>query len=247
MIIDYHAHLPYDRATNQFDEISLMNDMELNGIDMRLVSALYGPSIQTQNDKVAELAQSHPKKILACAVINPKAYDCLIELDRIIAMGCFKAIELDPMEHNYFPEECEALDEVIIKASQASLTINVYTGWGCRTMPFQWEKYALRHPQAKFVMLHMGTTDFGYGTVNYLAPRTPNLYLETSCMYELQILKKAFIKVDHGKFLFGSHYPHKITKCSIDAFELLCLDEKTRAKLFHENAQNLINKTWGTV
>lgn len=240
MIIDFHAHLPYDKQTNQFDSEALLSDMRENGIDLRVTSALYGPSIAIQNDVVASLVNKHPDRIIGCAVINPKRHDCISELDRIIAMDCFSVIELDPLEHNYFPEECEALDELLSKASQASLIIAVNTGWGCRTMPYQWEKYALRHPDAIFVMLHMGTTDFGYGTVNYLVPRTPNMYLETSGMYELPILKKAFKLLDHQKFVFGSHYPHKFTQCSIETFELLNLSDQIRGSLFYENAHRLL-------
>lgn len=240
MIIDFHAHLPYDKVTNQFDFNALLSDMADNGIDQRVTSALYGPSIIVQNDIVATLVKKYPDRIIGCAIINPKSHECLSELERIIAMKCFSVIELDPLEHNYFPEECEALDDIISRASQASLIIAINTGWGCKTMPYQWEKYALKHPDAIFVMLHMGTTDFGYGTINYLAPRLENMYLETSCMYELPILRKAFRTLEQKKLIFGSHYPHKFTQCSIDAFALLKLSDLTKKKLFYENAHHLL-------
>ena len=50
----------------------LLEDMDRNGVDIRMVSALYGYSIPEQNAAVAKFAQDNPGKILACAVINPK-------------------------------------------------------------------------------------------------------------------------------------------------------------------------------
>lgn len=241
MIIDYHAHLGFDRKTQTFLIPELLEDMVKNQIDMRVVSALYGPSIHCQNEAIEQLVLQYPGMIFGSAVINPKAVDCLEELTWVINSKRFLSIELDPMEHNYFPEECEALDEILARASQAGLIINIYTGWGCRTMPAQWEKYALRHQEARFVLLHMGTTDFGYGTIS-LVSRVKNFYVETSCLYELPILRKAFKTIPPDRFLFGSHYPHKITKCSIMTFDMLDLDASTRKALFSDNALQWINK-----
>ena len=66
------------------------------------------------------------------------------------------------------------------------MPVNVFTGWGCRTMPAQWAYYAKRHPDMTMVLLHMGTTDFGYGCVE-LVPQYENLMVET--------------KIDDGVFI----------------------------------------------
>lgn len=42
MIIDYHSHIKWDRDTNQYDTAALLQDMEENQIDKRVVSALAG-------------------------------------------------------------------------------------------------------------------------------------------------------------------------------------------------------------
>ena len=238
MIIDYHSHLKWDRKNNTYNSSDLIEDMISSGIDFRVVSALYGNSIREQNDVVADLVRNN-HKLIGCAVINPKLTDCIQEMERIIELGCFKAIELDSMEHCYYPDECDALDDIFKLASENSLLVNVYTGWGCRTMPAQWALYAERYPKVQMVLLHMGTTDFGYGCIN-LVPKLENLYIETSCMYELPILRKAFNNICHDRFIFGSHYPHKFTRCSIDTFELLNLSKDTQSKLFYENAKRLL-------
>lgn len=239
MLIDYHSHLGWDWKTNTYQTRELLEDMEKNGIDVRLVSALQGYSIEEQNHVVAGLAEEHPGKILACAVINPKERDCVSYMQRIAESGKFKAIELDSLEHCYYPEVCPHMDEIMDIAAEYRLPVNCFTGWGPRTMPAQWTHYAKKNPKLKMVLLHMGTTDFGYGCVN-LVGQFENVWVETSCMYELPILRKAFRQIPKERFLFGSHFPHKFTRCSIDTFELLELSEEVRQGLFFENAKNIL-------
>ena len=192
MIIDYHSHIKWDRDTNQYDTAALLQDMEENQIDKRVVSALAGFSTREQNSAVAELVKANPDRIIGSAVINPK-------------------------ERGY-----------------------VFTGWGCRTMPAQWAYYAKRHPDMTMVLLHMGTTDFGYGCVE-LVPQYENLMVETSCMYEFPILRKAFSQIPKERFLFGSHYPDKLTVCSVHTFDLLKLPEELKECMFCKNAERLLS------
>ena len=105
MIIDYHSHLGWNRETNTFETQQLLEDMDRNGVDIRMVSALYGYSIPEQNAAVAKFAQDNPGKILACAVINPKERDCLAQMREAAESGIFRAVELDSMEHCYYPLE----------------------------------------------------------------------------------------------------------------------------------------------
>lgn len=241
MIIDYHSHIKWDYKTQTYDVDAFLNDMKENQIDLRVVSALNGRNIREQNQFISDLVSQHSDTLVGAAIINPKDPDCLDEMKRVINDSNFKAIELDSLEHNYYPETFqEILDQVFEMAEEKKLLINVFTGWGPRTMPAQWAFYARRFPGLKFIILHMGTTDFGYGCID-LIPTLDNLYVETSCMYELPILKKAFAKIPIERFLFGSHFPDKLTVCSIGTFELLKLDKKQQEHLFYKNAQNLLN------
>lgn len=240
MLIDYHSHIRWNPEKDTYDIEDCLRDMEEHKIDQRMISALYGYGIREQNDAVASFVKCYPHKLLGCAVINPKEKDALKELARIEAMGCFQAIELDSNEHCYFPEVAPHMEEIMSFCEEKGLLVNVFTGWGCRTMPAQWAFYAKRHPKLKMILLHMGTTDFGYGCVDLMQGST-NLYVETSCMYEFPILRKAFASIPHDRFLFGTHYPHKFTDCSIHTFDLLQLDENFKTQLFYTNAKKLLH------
>lgn len=239
MLIDYHAHLKWDQETNTYDIADCLDDMEKNRIDKRMISALSGYDTKEQNLAVASFVTQYPDKLIGCAVINPKEKGFMEELKSVIDSGRFKAIELDSNEHCYFPEAISHMDEIMEVCEKNEMIVNVFTGWGCRTMPAQWAFYAKRYPKLKMVLLHMGTTDFGYGCID-LVKKHNNLYIETSCMYEFPILRKAFMNISKDKFLFGSHYPHKFTSCSIHTFDLLDLSDDTLQALYYQNAKRLL-------
>lgn len=242
MIIDYHSHLVWDPINDTYDIDACLKDMQENHIDKRVISALQGYSITHQNDVVANAVKQYPDRLVGCAVINPKEQDVLLELQRIIDLDCFVAIELDSNEHCYFPEVAPHMEEIMTLCENNGLIVNVFTGWGCRTMPAQWAIYAKKHPKLTMVLLHMGTTDFGYGCVDLVKDfESGNLYVETSCMYEFPILRKAFSCISPDRFLFGTHYPHKFTDCSIHTFDLLKLENSLADSLFYRNAQRLLH------
>lgn len=237
MIIDYHAHVRRDGLAYRVDD--LLHDMEQNGINRRLVSAMEGTSIAEQNNAVADMVRKHSDKLLGCAVINPKEDGALAEMERVSAMPEFRAIELDSFEHGYLPENCPHVDSIIELAQANHMPINVYTGAGRRTAPHQWGWYAKRHPRANFVMLHMGGVDFGYSCVE-LAAQQPNVYVETSDQIELQVLRKAMDRIPSQRILFGSKYPVLFTRCSVISFDMLTLTKDQRDRLFFLNAQRLL-------
>ena len=87
----------------------------------------------------------------------------------------------------------------------------------------------------------MGCFDYGYGCVE-LAKEYPNIWLETSNQYEVQILKKALMTVSEDKVLFGSMYPERFTRCSLDVFDTLRPKEDWKKAWLGENAERLFAK-----
>ena len=238
-MIDYHSHLRRNYQTKQYYMEDYLRDMDENAIDIRLVSTMEGKSISHQNQVIQAFAQEHPGRLLACASINPKEDGALEEMERVAASGCFKAVELDSLEHGYQPEICPNIDEIFEICQSSGLVVNCFTGWGDRTAPMQWGFYAKRHPGVPVVMLHMGGYDFGYNCIE-VAKKFPNVYVETSDVYELPIMHIALREIPHDRILFGSQYPDKITRCSIEFLDMFDLSQEDREMFYWKNAARLL-------
>ena len=63
MVLDFHAHLDRDPITKEYDVTGLLQDMEENKIDQRVVSTFYGASMSAANDKIIELVRPYPDKM----------------------------------------------------------------------------------------------------------------------------------------------------------------------------------------
>ena len=64
MVLDFHAHLDRDPITKEYDVTGLLQDMEENKIDQRVVSTFYGASMSAANDKIIELVRQYPDKLI---------------------------------------------------------------------------------------------------------------------------------------------------------------------------------------
>lgn len=242
MRIDFHAHLDRNPITKEYDVAGLLQDMEENEIDVRVISTLYGASISSANDKIIELVRQYQDKLIGCAIINPKLDDAVEEVKRISQYDEIKMIEFNSLEHGYRPEKfAYNIDPILKICEEKGLIVKLFTGHGFYTMPEQWVYYTSRFPKITFVILHMGGTDYTYGTVDLLKEAgTENLLLETSYETEVPALHKAFKELSDNKFLYGSNYPSNFTNLSILKFNSLDLPKETQEKMFYKNAAQLL-------
>ncbi|MDO5145439.1 MAG: amidohydrolase family protein [Eubacteriales bacterium] len=240
MIIDIHSHIRRLGDNQKKAEEELLFDMQRNHVDFRVVSCLDGGSVEENNEYISAFVSRHPDKLAGCAVINPKEKDCVAQCEKALSMPGMKMIELQPLRHGYYPDHCEGVEEVINAAEKMGAAVKVFTGMGANGMPQQWIKHVERHPHTSFIFLHMGCFDYGYGCVD-LASRYPNVYLETSNQYEVQILKKSISAAPREKLLFGSSYPERLTRCSLDVYDMFHMDEEWKADVFGGNADRLLH------
>lgn len=242
MIIDFHAHLDRDPITKEYQVDALLADMEANHIDKRVISTFFGPSVSAANDKIVELVDAYPDRLIGCAIINPKLDDAVAEAKRVAAFPQIRMIEFDSLEHGYRPEKLAYHIDPILKICEARhLIVKVFTGQGCYTMPEEWTYYSRRFPKVIFVIEHMGGSDYAYGTVDLMQEKeNANLMLETSYETEVPSLKRAFREVGADRFLYGSNYPSNFTDLSILKYHSLNLSDDLKNKMFYENAQRLL-------
>lgn len=238
-IIDLHAHIRRDYDRREYVTKEQMEDMEKNGINLRMISALRGRNVHEQNEFVLKFCKAHGQ-FLPCAVLNPKAEDCPEELDWLEKTGEFRAVELDPLEHGYIPEITPNIDELFELCESRGLFIKLMTGHGDRTLPGQWEYYIRRHPGTRVVLLHLGGMWDGYSTIE-TAKRYPNVWLDTSECFELSLFRAALKAVPKEKILFGSGFPGRFTECSLTFFDSFSeLAEGDKEKFLYKNAAALL-------
>lgn len=240
-MFDFHSHLKRDPITKEYDVEALLADMDANGIDYRMVSTVEGKNTSSQNDVIIDLVKKYPNKLVGCAVINPKEDDSIDEMKRVCMHKEIKAIEFDSMEHGYLPEKLDYnINPILEIANDNNIVVKIFSGWGARTAPQQWRKYIEKFSNVKFVILHIGGIDFGYGSIDF-AKQYDNVYFETSNQTEIQILHRAFDELPMDRFVFGSNYPEQFTYCSIHTFDCLDFTEEQNNKIYQKNAEVLLN------
>nr|WP_296264921.1 amidohydrolase family protein [uncultured Merdimonas sp.] len=239
MIIDIHSHIKRNYRNPEEEEKKLLADMDKHGIDIRVVSALEGVSVEEANQYISDLVSRYPKRLAGCAVINPKEADCAKKAEEALSLPGIVMLEFNSLEHGYYPDSRDGVEAVLDEASRKKVPVKVFSGIGSRAMPQQWLGHVRKHPELAFIFLHMGCFDYGYGCVD-LALEYPNIYLETSNQYEVQILKKAVSSVPKEKLLFGSLWPERLTGCSLDIFDMFHLEEEAARAVFGENAARLL-------
>lgn len=242
MVIDFHAHVGRRSDDPDVMEGALLEDMDRNGIDLRVVSALEGWETVEGNEYVSSLVSRHPGRLVGCAIANPKERDCGEKARRALDLPGMALVEMSSFEHGYYPDSCEGVEEVLAVAEERGVPVKVFTGIGCRSMPQQWMGHVRRHPGIPFIFLHMGCFDYGYGCID-LVKEADNLYLETSNQYELQILRKAVAQVSPSRMVFGSMWPSRLTKCSLDVFDTLEVDEEFRREVFGGTAECILRES----
>ncbi len=244
MIIDFHSHLDRNPITKEYLVEDLIEDMKQNEIDKRVISTLCGSSISSANDKIVELVSKYPGLFYGCAVINPKLDDSVDEVKRVLRFKEIKMIEFNSLEHGYRPEKLwYNIDPILEICQENNIIVKVFTGQGPWTMPEEWTYYTHRFPNVQFVFLHLGGSDYAYGTVDLCKEEcNANIMLETSYETEIPSLKRAFSELPSDIFLYGSNYPHNFTKLSIMKFNCLNLSDELKEKMFYKNAIKLLVK-----
>lgn len=239
MIIDIHAHIRRNPDDQAAEEAALLADMERNGIGRRVVSALDGWGIEEGNTYISDLVSRHPDVLVGCAVVNPKEPGAAEAAERALSLPGMGMLELNSLEHGYYPDYCPGVEDVLAVAERHGVPVKVFTGIGSRSMPQQWMGHVRQHPATPFVFLHMGCFDYGYGCID-LASEEDNLYLETSNQYEMQILRKAVNSAPPERLVFGSMWPERLTRCSLDEFETVGVTDEFRTLTFEKNGARLL-------
>ncbi len=177
------------------------------------------------NDVVAAYVGSHPEKLIGFACIDPNEVDYLDEMHRCFETLPFRGLKLAPIYQNYHPMD-ERMQPVYEYCQRAGLPILFHQGTTfARRAPLKYahpeqlEDVALRYPELRMVIAHMGHP-WEEETV-VLIRKQPHIYADISALYyrPWQFYNSLMLATEYGclnKLLMGTDFPFTTPAGTID-------------------------------
>lgn len=168
------------------------------------------------NDWIAAFAAQAPEKIIPFMSLDPTEPDFLDDFEHSYFDLKLKGIKLAPMYANFDPT-APKLDELYRRAAKYGLPILFHAGTTfCQfaplkyTRPALWDEVAMRHPDTKMILAHLGHPFENEALVT--TRKHPNVYLDLSALYyrPWQLYNSLILAQEYKvipKILFGSDFP----------------------------------------
>lgn len=218
----------------------------------RLPDEMQNPQIKCIEETI-EFARENPERIYAALWLKPLTEGYDKRISKIIEenLDVVKALKFHPF-HSAVPFDDKKVEKYITLAEKFNLPIITHTGNGsCDNVDLVYNM-ALRHPNVKFIMAHLGLGTDNQKAIE-LCKKNPNLYGDTAWVPMLSAIQ--FInQVGDEKLLFGSDTPidgpdtyafNREGKRSLyqDYFYELpkYISEKSYKKLMCKNAERIFN------
>lgn len=240
LMYDVHGHMGKTSSGDPVDAHALVKDMDKHGIAKIGISSLSGTVNRVQNDLVYECYKEYPDRILPYAFINPKAPDAHEEIDLCLGERGFKAVKFHSWKHGYYADNTPQLDEILTHIEKYGVHVQTHVGTSPLSTPFVWMRLAKKHPNINFLFTHMGCREFGYSVIEAVRD-IPNIYLETSVIYDTDVLLKVKECVGAKRIVFGTDWPYKSVECEIEKIYQMGFTDEELEYVFHKNAAHL----WG--
>lgn len=204
----------------------LVDEMDTAGIDKTVILALDYEflfrgqiTFQEYNDKVAEMVNQFPDRLIGFAGIDPRRREkALEELERCTEKLGLKGVKLWPLT-GFYPDEKDFYPFYKL-VEEKNIPILCHTGSGpvktylkyCR--PAHVDTIAVDFPDMKIIMAHMG--DPWVREALTVAAKNPNVYTDISAWESVlrfaplifcQTLMEARMTCGIDKIVFGSDWP----------------------------------------
>ena len=277
MIIDCHTHFwryPGEITEEIRREMFLMRQREINPdispelhmkatvkVDRAIVFGLRAPlsGFMTVNDTVANYVDQHSDKLIGFGSVCPTEAGAVEEVERLVGDLGLRGLKLSPIYGGWDPLDRRAL-EIYAKAEKLKLPIMFHQGATFpREAPLKYanpvllEEIALRYPDLKVVIAHMGHP-WEVETI-VLIRKQPNFFADISGLFyrQWQFYNSLRLAVEYGvthKLLFGTDFPaagfdetvkgiHDVVRMSRNA-AIPELPDDLPEKLIHRNSLELL-------
>ncbi|MCK4400775.1 amidohydrolase family protein [bacterium] len=239
-IIDIYSRIGKGRPEESRPVDVALHEMDKAGISHAWIcptDAYVAVRNHEGNDFIAKTISDYPDRFIGYAVANPWfGHKAIEELHRAFKNGLRGLFLYPPVQG--FQLSDPLIDPLIEVAYKFNVPIYAHTGTPVCAMPFQLAALARRHQDVKFIMGHMGYSDFWYDAVAATSTSN-NIWLETS-LIDGDIIADGVKKLGAERFLFGSAAPFSIITCEIEKITSLAVSKNTIEKILQHNAKGLL-------
>lgn len=241
IVVDGHCHLGIGHEYRQTED-DLFREMDKYAIDRAVICPVdrcIAVDNREGNDTVLDAARRHPDRLYPFATANPWYGErAVAELRRAIGEGA-KGIKINSALQGFVL--CDELVYPIVElAGELNVPIFFHTGTPAYAQPMQLAELALRFPHVKFIMGHMGSTDFKLEAVASGA-MAPNIYLDCSWIMP-DIVERAVQTVGADRVVFSSDSPLSLLRIEMGARRATQLSDGDRDKVMGGNMLRLLGE-----
>ncbi len=245
LMYDIHGHMGKTSSGDSNDAKSLIADMDRYGIAKIGISSLSGTVNRIQNDLVYDAHLQYPDRIYPYAFINPKAPDAHDEIDLCLGDRGYKGVKFHAWKHGYYSDNTPQIDDILTHIERYGVHVQTHVGTSPLSTPFAWIRYAKKHPKLRFLFTHMGCREFAYSVIEAVR-NVPNIWLETSVIYDVDVLTRVRECVGAKRIVFGTDWPYKSVECEIEKVYHMGFTDEELEYVFHKNAEGLWTIEGGT-
>ena len=199
----------------------------LDGVDRAVVLAFDAPAADfvVPNDYVADYVARDPARLVGFGSVDPSSPGAIDELERMQGdlglVGCKLGPiyqDVDPLGPEFL-RVCEALERLALPMLIHQGTTFARSGSLLKAHPLLLDEIALRFPELRIVIAHMGHPWFSE-TIAVIR-RHPHVYADVSALVSRRwLLYQALVeaveyRVEH-KLLFGTDFPFFTARQTID-------------------------------
>ena len=263
MLIDFHTHAFLDKlAAGAIASLAAKSGftpytdgtvaatealMKAQGVDRYvLLSIAVSPRSEKHVNDFA-LSLSERKNIIPFGSVHPDSENAIAELERLSRAG-IRGVKFHNEYQNFFVDDEKALP-VYEKCAELGLVMLFHGGADrgfsppVKTAPARMRRVALRFPEAKIVVAHLGGQDMQEEAIAELADT--NVFIDTSftsVSAEASVAERSIRAFGFDRVLFGTDCPWDTPARTVAYLNGMGFSAEEYEKIYFRNALRLLNE-----
>jgi uncharacterized protein len=258
-VIDIHCHISLlgdkvkmgDRESNPDNIKTMYKNSRYKKIGIIVIAFKWeNEKVSSKNDSLISFCSANSKYFPICSVHPDHGEAALSELDRIYAKGV-RFLKLHALAQG-IDLKSENVGAVVKRASDLGMVV-LFDGWNPTdaNMIMKIVELANKNPKGKFIIAHMGGTNFNEMVLINLFKMYDwyhdNIWVDFSATAQIyanspysEQIKWTIRKVGVNKVLFGSDYPVSTINDAIKAVESYGFSKSELDAIMYYNSKNLL-------